>query len=475
MNTVQIIAKNTGSLILMNIITLFLMMLFNITIARFLGDNVLGIYSFAIALTSLLSIIIDQGFNQLSIKNMSRNKNIIAKYIVNIIIIKTIFSILYICLIIFILHYYNYPAVTKNIVYILTIYSIFVSFSKTFESIFRVIQKMEYISFFSIIERFIIVFMGIYLIYLDLSLINIISIFIVGGSIKLFLNIKYTKEYYLFNIKEFNIHYSKNLIINGLPIALFSIFMIVNYRVDTIMLSIITTNSTVGWYNAAYNLIFGLSFIATSLIGSLFPILSKKSIISKKSIKIIYKKGMKYLLIISLPIAFGTTILANDIIYIIYGNEFNNSIVILQILIWSIIPMFLYNLLGSIIMSLDEEKKAVYFWGICALINVILNVILIPMYTYIGASLTTIISELLLFLLFYLFISKYYFYVSIIKILYKPLIASIIMVIYIYNFININLFILIMSSMILYFILLIITKTFSNTDKKIIKELINRN
>ncbi|MCK4491975.1 MAG: oligosaccharide flippase family protein, partial [Candidatus Altiarchaeales archaeon] len=137
MNTVQIIAKNTGALVLMNIVTLGLGLIFTVAIARSFGDVAFGKYSFALAFTSLFAVIMDLGFNQLAIREIARDKKLAEKYMGNIILMKLLLSILFLVFIVIVINLMGYPSSTKLIVYVFGVYVVLSSFGQFFRAIFH--------------------------------------------------------------------------------------------------------------------------------------------------------------------------------------------------------------------------------------------------------------------------------------------------------------------------------------------------
>ena len=195
---------------------------------------------------------------------------------------------------------------------------------------------------------------------------------------------------------------------------------------------------------------------------------------SKDSLKIIYEKSFKYLFILGLPITIGTTLLADRLIHLFYGEQFNNSVIILQILAWDILLIFLYWSLTVTLVSINKQNKVIIIAFLTAIINITLNIALIPSFSYIGAAIATIISEIFLISSYLYFNSRYIYSIKIHKIIPKPIIACTLMGIFIYQFNNINLFVLIMLAIILYFTSLFLLKGFSNDDIQVLKKLLKR-
>jgi O-antigen/teichoic acid export membrane protein len=81
------------------------------------------------------------------------------------------------------------------------------------------------------------------------------------------------------------------------------------------------------------------------------------------------------LFIVALPLVVSTIVLADGIIAFLYGPGFASAA--LRILSISLVPTFIYFVLGTMILVLNQERRALVFWGVCATVNVALNAVLI--------------------------------------------------------------------------------------------------
>jgi O-antigen/teichoic acid export membrane protein len=107
-------------------------------------------------------------------------------------------------------------------------------------------------------------------------------------------------------------------------------------------------------------------------------------------------------------------------------------------------------------------------------VNISLNLVLIPIYSYIGAAVVTIITELIVFILCFYILSKSFSKINLPSVIIKPALASIVMALFIIT-IKLNLFLEIFIAAIIYFAVIIALKTFTDEDYAIFKEIINLN
>jgi len=241
------------------------------------------------------------------------------------------------------------------------------------------------------------------------------------------------------------------------------------------MLSLIKSYSDVGLYNASYRIIEGLSVIPMIIIIAAFPAMSRFYVENRAYLKLLYKRIFKYLFMIALPIAVGSTLLANKLIYLIYKEAFLNSSVVLKVLIWAEIFIFLSYLMGNLLNSINKQKLFMYSTGICVILNVLLNLILIPTFSYLGASIATVATQLTNFIILYHLTSKEGYSINIIKTITKPIMAVLSMAVFISFFGWMHVLVVIPLAALIYFLTLILLREIGKEEFDLIKPFFNKN
>ena len=209
-------------------------------------------------------------------------------------------------------------------------------------------------------------------------------------------------------------------------------------------------------------------------MNALLPFMAYTSIKSKDSLRNVYEKSFKFLIVIGLPITLGIFFLSDRLILLVYGQNYLNSVTAFRVLSFDVLLKFLYLCLWFVLVSADKQNKLAICAGGGALLNIILNLFLIPQFSLVGAAIATIITEAFILIIF-----LYLAYINNLKIplkkmFFKPVIACGVMTLFIYYFCYLNLFLLVIFSAIIYFFMLFILKDFSEEDKDIIKKLIKR-
>lgn len=470
MNTVRRIAKNTLVLTAADIISKILSFILVVYIARYLGDVGFGKYSFAFAFTSLFLILSDLGLGTVTIREVARDKSEASKYLGNTAIIKFFLSLLTFSLIFIVINLMNYPRDTTIAVYIIGLSLVIGSFSGVFRSMFHAFERMEYDALLAVMEKIIVVSLGVFVLLSGYGLVALVSVFLIGSIFNLSASVLVTFKKFARPKFEIDLSFWKNIIKESIPFATALIFVSIYFYIDSVMLSVMKGDAVVGWYNAAYNLLLALIFIPSIFMMAVFPVISGFFKTSKDSLKIVYEKSSKYLFTIALPIVVGTVLLAENIIYFIYGNVFSHSILALQILIWTFLLIsvnaVLYNILGAI----NRQVTIMKVTAACAFVNVVLNLILIPKLSLIGASIATVATEIMLFVFYFYAVSTSVCILALHKIAFKPIIAASLMGVCVFYLREYNIFLVVLLAAIIYFVLLYALRAFTDEDLDLFRQ-----
>ena len=219
-------------------------------------------------------------------------------------------------------------------------------------------------------------------------------------------------------------------------------------------------------FSAAYNRALALIFIPTVYINAIYPVLSRYYKESKSGLRLLYERSFKYLYIAGVPISLGIFMLSDEIIGFLYGTRYSTSSIALRIISLYLFLKFINFLLGVVLSSIDKQNKRMLGQGITAGISILLNLWLIPLIGFVGAALSTLITEIFLFMIYYLFVSKSWYYYNFLGILPKPIIAAIAMSLFI-GFTSLNLIITLVASAAIYLAVLMVLRTLDKKDYEI--------
>ena len=208
---------------------------------------------------------------------------------------------------------------------------------------------------------------------------------------------------------SFNLKVLTGIIKISLPLGLAVIFNFLYDKIDILLISKFTDFSQVGYYNIGYGIYKASSFAFSFL---LISGLTHVSYLSRRNsaVKLFFKKYALWFLFIGIILNVILFFASDFMIKLIYTDKFSNSVFILKIVSFAVIGLALNNLTGMILngLGLFRENMYVTFTGL--IINIILNIIFIPLYGIVAAAVISVITE------YFIFYGDYYF----IKIFLNP-------------------------------------------------------
>jgi len=474
MSSVKRIAKNTGILFVSNIVSKFFGFVYTIYMARYLGAEGFGILSFALAFTGMFGVLADMGLQPLTVREVARNTELSGKYLGNIAVIKSILGIITFILIVLAINLMNYPAETVYVVYLIAFYVLINSLNGMFYSIYQGHEKMEFVGIGGILNSSLML-LGVFIaMYFGFNVEGFAYIYLISGTGVLLYNLIISTWKFVKPKIEIDLKFWKELLKEAWPFALSGLFITVYYWIDSVMLSYMVGDLVVGWYNAAYRIILVFLFIPVMVNMVIYPIMSKYYTTSNKSLKIICEKYFKIMLMIGIPLGVLTTVFAKEIVLTIFGQDYHGTIIALKILIWGLVSIFANAPFVKLFESINRQSLVTKVTGFAMIMNIILNMLLIPKFSYIGASIATLITEftIAVFVIAIGIKLRYATFIDVLNSLIKLIICGILMFMYLkISMLFLGTIIPAISSLIVYSLLLYIM-ALDKDDKKILKSLL---
>ena len=200
------------------------------------------------------------------------------------------------------------------------------------------------------------------------------------------------KDYFSITFEGYTYN-TKKMLIFGVQIFAGNAINMINYQADTIMIADFLTATDVGYYGVAVGLskFFWLVPSAVQLIT--YPTTSeywaKKN---QMAMQTMIEKSMKYTACVIFPIGMGVGFFSIYIIGLIFGEGFIESVLPLQILIIGTVIYGIVISIGGSVTGIGRPDIGLKIVGISATINIMLNILLIPIYGITGAAVATSMS-----------------------------------------------------------------------------------
>lgn len=221
--------------------------------------------------------------------------------------------------------------------------------------------------------------------------------------VSILLSLKYIKNI----LPIFDFKYIKNIFRSAWPISAALILNLIYFRLDAFLISFFRGFTEVGIYNLAYQVFQSTLVLPTFIMNGYYPLMISSLKENKKVFLSELKKATILMLLFGLC-AGGVTFLFGDlVIKILSGeNQFSDSVIVLKVLATGFPLFFISSLFMWILVTIKEYKNLVKIYTAGLFLNAVFNFILIPHFSYWGASITTVFSEGFILLLQAILIRK---------------------------------------------------------------------
>lgn len=477
MTKISNIAKNTSYLTLALVLQKIISFTYFTLLARYVGPANLGKYYFAISFTTIFAIFIDLGFANVLTREVAKDANRSQKWLANILALKIPLALLSLAAVFILINLLDYDSTTRNLVYISSFCMVFDSFTSTFFSVVRGFHNLKYESISSVIFQFIVLTFGYGALLLGGSLVPAMFALVLASSFNFIYSFLILKNKIKIAIKiAFDKPLIKEILLIGWPFALYAIFQRLYTYLDSVFLSVLAGDEQVGLYQVAFKIIFALQFLPMAFTASLYPAMSYYWQNNKEQLLISFERAMNYLIIISLPIIVGAIVLADKIV-LLFKAGYSGATLPLQISIISLFFIFINFPIGSLLNACDKQGKNTLNIGIVLTASIVLNLLLIPELKAVGASITVLITNALMFILGIFWVKKIIPYRSgkNIKVFAKVLFVSLIMgAIIFFGKTYLNVFVATIIGAFIYFILLFLVGGFKRSDLMSVRDSFKR-
>jgi len=394
------IAKNTGIMFTSQVITWissFVLMLF---LPRYLGSVDYGRLYLAISITMIFQMLIEFGGPYLIVKEISRRREETPSLLVHSLALRLMMWVISIIAMIALAYVSGYSFTVTVLILIFGISKLWEGAGKVLSGCFQGFEMMQYPALGAIVERVVVALFGVLALLLGAHSI-VIAIILVGSSLLNFgVVVKFARRV-VSSLPEIQWNKVKHLTKTSLPYFLWSVFAVVYYRVDAVMLSLMAPEVVVGWYGAAYRFFDVLMFLPSIFSTAMFPVLSKLWGKDNEALSSMTHKSLEFMLLAGIPISILVFAGAENIIGLFFGlQEYGPSVILLRIFSVGLVLVYIDFILISTLVAADRHRQWTFAALIAMVANPVLNYFMIPFTQShfgnggIGSAIATLVTEL---------------------------------------------------------------------------------
>ncbi len=365
----------------------------SVLLARHLGAETYGQWTFAFAFVALCAVLADFGFSTLAVRDLARDPTVAPRYLGNVLAIKVVISILLFGGMAAVAPLINRDRVVLTLVLLLGGQMVLTSFSQLLFSTFRAQGRTQFEAAARGLQALLLLGLAFVLASRGAGVQAFGWAALATAGAGLVFTGALVVRWFTRPELRVDLSFCRSLLREALPLALGLACTGVYYYADAIMLGVMRPHQEVGWYGAAYALVLGIALLIGSVRNAFFPAQSR-SLLGERDVHTrLLRQYARLTAMLALPIAFAGPLAARALVELLYGSSFALATNALRLLFVMTGVMFFSSYFGSELLAAGRQR--VYLVGVAvgAALNLVLNAVLIPELGLEGAAAATLGSE----------------------------------------------------------------------------------
>jgi O-antigen/teichoic acid export membrane protein len=430
--TVKRVAKNSLLPMGLQILNRLIDFAFAMLMLRILAPELAGRYTFAVGFIGYFDILVRFGLGTLLTREVSRDREHGNRYLSVVTVLRALLWLLSLPLMTAaVLAYSLLGQMTPDIIAAIALFAvglIFSSLADGFSAVFYAHEKMEYPAAISAVTTLVRVSLGVLVLLMGWGFVGLAGVSIISNLVSaVILGILMVRHCFRPHL-EWDAQTGRWMLGTSLPLMINLLLANVFFRIDVLLLKPMKGDAVVGYYGAAYKYIDGLNIIPAYFTQAIFPLMSRYAASARDSLLRAYVLSLRLLLMVALPIAAGTPFVARGLILVLGGGDYlPDSMIALQLIIWFLPFSFVNSVTQYVLIAIDQQRFLTKAFLIGVAFNVVANLAVIPAFSYRGAAVVTILSEVVLLAPFYYAVRKHLAPLPWLSLVWQPAVASAVM------------------------------------------------
>lgn len=381
---------------------------YTIFYVRMLGEHVYGQYATVLAFTALFGIFFELGTTQYVERSLAQDRSRLSELIWTLVIVRLALALAGIIIIPTLALTLGYEHIIVVCVFLQTLTFVLAALLAPLMAILTSHERYDLWTACQVIGQFGTIALGATVLWFGGGLVALMTTGLVVMQVQIVYGFVVVRAC-RFGSLRFNFDRSRiaGFLRASLPFALSALALTISFNIDTFLLSLMQPSNVVGWYSAAYRLVPTFVSILGGFLTVITPSLARTYMHDRETVHRWTRTSIKWLAMFSLPMALGISLLAGQIIQLLYGPAYAPAAIVLALICWDI-PLRLFNAFaGNVTAAVGLEQAAWRIFMTGALLGVVLYVPAILFFGMVGAAVVTVLTDGLNAVLFYRLLGKY--------------------------------------------------------------------
>ena len=363
---------------------------------QILGVDEYGVMTASLALAGIVGSLINVGTSQFSIREVARDRDRAALFFSNFFPFRAAMSLLGLGLVLLVGLALGHRSGDLLALALAACYGFMLNLTEYCRAFYRAFELLRYEAVSIILEKIVVISAGTVLLVVQPRAAWVLGGMALGMMLTLLGNVRWlTYRLTAFRRDLIDRAFFRRALPQALPLGLASIFVMLYFRTDSVMLEAIQGASVTGQYGLAFRILEALILLPAIIVAVLLPRLSNLfGTEQQEAFRGLMRRGVGIMAAISLVIALGLTLTAPVVITLLEPDPSAAPAVgALRLLAWTFPFASVNYLLSTALTATDDQKALAWMLGAAAVFNIGLNGVLIPLYSLYGACIATLLTQ----------------------------------------------------------------------------------
>jgi O-antigen/teichoic acid export membrane protein len=467
---VRRIAKNSFFVLAARLLEVIFNLVILTQVARYLGIDRFGVYSFVLAIIWVLSPMLFLGLNQILAREVAVKRETAPDFLGNALVLNVVMVLPVLLCAVAAKYIFGLDPVSTVALFIAVGYFTLDAFIRNFFGVVIAFEDTKYMTLITFVRGLVELVLILTVVSLDLGF---VFIFAASAAAKL---IAVLAALFLFRrrfaLPRINVDPDGlyRLLRACLPLMV-SLFLINGFLyVDVFMLKLMASNADVGLFQAPHKILTRMQVLPVSFFIALLPVFSRlaRSEGDFHKFKTLFEKIFKVTLIFALPVSIIGIAMSHEIVLFLFGEAFFRAGLSLSILLCAFPFLCITTLYRYLLISTEKQGLVMFSDGICLFVNFLLDLVLVPRFGFMGASFGTLSALVIQSVTTYFFLGPLRG-LSWRRSVFAPVISALIFVAFLFGSGRRDSLLLLSVGIAFYVGMLIVSKAFSVEDVNYIK------
>lgn len=367
-----------------------------VVMARRLGTAEFGVFTFGFALATLVTALGGFGQDVVLIREVARDPARLDRYFFNTLFLKSVLAIPALLISFAVALALGVETETLWVALLLGFAVIAELLTMTCIAVFQAFERLVYMPLVLVTQRALTAALGIAALLSGANVVAVSAIYAATAVLGLLLGLALVYARVARPRLTLEPGFWWQLMRVAAPIGLAGVFGTVLFRVDTAILAWFESDRIVGEYGAAFRLFEATLFLSWSVGTATYPVMSRLTPESQPPLSSVFDRALKLVVAVTLPLAVAAAVLGGPLVELIYGSGFADARSALVLLAPAIALYPVAHLAGALLYARDRQLPVVVVYGLAAIGNIALNVVLIGQFGLEGAAVATSLTWLFL-------------------------------------------------------------------------------